>query len=256
MGSNSTQDVTGSTDRPVIETQGLTRRFGAFTAVDSVDLGVTENEIHSIIGPNGAGKTTLFNMLAGSLEPSDGRVRFRGQDITSTPMSERALLGISRAYQITQLFPNLSIEENLRIAAQSRHQKFNPINRTDDRLEEEAFSMLEAVDIDAAPSTEASSLSHGDKKKLEIGMSLITDPDLLLLDEPTSGVSENDSHQVMEFLSDVTEDMTVLLIEHDVDMVLSLSDQVTVLHQGSIIEQGTPDTITESEAVQRAYLRG
>jgi len=240
----------------LLEVEGLTRRFGSFTAVDSVDLSVPDGEFHSIIGPNGAGKTTLFNMLAGSLPPSDGTIHFQGEEITAVDQDERARRGISRAFQITQLFPELSVHENLRLAAQSQDQRFNPLTTTDPSHDERAEEMFSQLDIQGRPTAVARNLSHGDKKKLEIGMALLTDPTLLMLDEPTSGVAEAELPNLLDFLVDVVEDLTVLLIEHDVDPVLELSDRITVLDRGSVIARGTPEEITANETVQDAYMGG
>ncbi|MFB6189134.1 MAG: ABC transporter ATP-binding protein [Halapricum sp.] len=239
-----------------LEAVELTKAFGDFVANEEVSLRVPENEFHAIIGPNGAGKTTLFNMIAGSLRPTSGVVRFDGDDITDRSEHERARLGISRAFQMTQIFGDQTVLENLRLAAQSTDQRLDPLAKPDAAFEERAYSMFEKLGLGATPETTASALSHGDKKKLEIGMSLVTDPDVLLLDEPTSGVSENESQEVTGFLDEFIGETTILMIEHDIDIVLNLSDRITVLHQGSVIARGTPGDITENEAVQKAYLGG
>jgi len=240
---------------PILEVEELTRQFGSLTAVDEVSMAVPTGEIHAVIGPNGAGKTTLFDMIAGSVDPSSGRVWFRDEDLTGTTEDERARRGIVRAFQITQLFLGLPVLENLRLAAQSRAQEFNPFGRKDKSLVERAEAMYERLNFDAGLSVKAGTLSHGDKKKLEIGMSLITDPSLLLLDEPTSGVSEAESQQIIELINNV-KNAAVLLIEHDIDVILGHSDRVTVLHRGEMIANGPPSEITQNEDVQRAYLGG
>ena len=240
---------------PILQTRNLTRSFGELVAVNSVNLEIPENEIHSIIGPNGAGKTTLFNLIAGSMQPTVGEVRFSGGIITSLSEDDRARRGIIRAFQITQLFPSLTTRENLILAAQSIQQDFNPLHKPKSVLRERAEKMFERLAIDATLDTPAEVLSHGDKKKLEIGMSLLTDPELLLLDEPTSGVSQAESTHIVELIEDIS-DVTILLIEHDIDIVLDISDRITVLHQGQVLEVGSPEVITGSEAVQRAYLGG
>lgn len=244
------QDATNK----LLETRNLTRRFDSLVAVDSVELSIPRGEFHSIIGPNGAGKTTLFNMLAGTLSPSEGQIIYNGEDITQTPEHERARYGISRAFQMTQLFPDLSIRENLRLAVQGQEQTFNPFRKTDPDHLKKADRMLSEINIDAEPSHIAKHLSHGDKKKLEIGMALSVDPDLLLLDEPTSGVSQAESRPLMDFLAETSQERTVLLIEHNVDFVLEVSDRVTVLNEGAVISQGTPAEIEEDPAVQNAYM--
>lgn len=241
---------------PILRTEGLTRKFGSLVAVDDVDLAVSSGEIHAIIGPNGAGKTTLFNMIAGTLPPTAGRIFFGGEDLTETSEYERAQRGISRAFQITQIFPDLSVEENLRLAIQGQDQNFNPFASPGADHIERANQTLSEIDLEVEPTVIAETLSHGDRKKLEIGMSLAADPELLLLDEPTSGVAQGESRQLMEFLSEASEGRTVLLIEHNVDLVLELSDRITVLDQGAIISQGSPSEITADERVQEAYMGG
>lgn len=239
---------------PTLATKGLTKRFGSFVAVDQVSMAIPTGEFHSIIGPNGAGKTTLFNMLAGALTPSEGDIMYRGTEITDVSEDQRARMGISRSFQITELFSEFTVHENLRLAAQSQAQDFNPLHTTDPALAERAADVLDMLDLDADAGTIAKTLSHGDKKKLEIGMVLITDPSVLLLDEPTSGISEADVPAVMDLITDATADRTVLLIEHDVDLVLDLSDRITVLNRGAVISRGTPAEIVEDPNVQEAYM--
>lgn len=253
--SNETQEtVTGQTE--ILRTEGLTRRFGELTAVNNVNFSVPEGELRSIIGPNGAGKTTFFNLITGALRPTEGRVRFLGEDITRLSMDARARRGITRAYQITQLFPNLTLRENLRLAIQSQEQDFNPLHERNSAWDRRAEEMFDRLDIEGTLETPVTALSHGEKKKLEIGMSVLTDPAILLLDEPTSGLSHEASDYVIEFLSNVASDYTILLIEHDIDIVLNISDRITVLHQGTILAEGTAEEITGNEQVQKAYLGG
>ncbi len=242
--------------QPLLDVEGLSREFGSLVAVDDVDLQVPRGELHSIIGPNGAGKTTFFNMIAGTLAPTRGSVRFRSEDVTDAPEHERARKGIVRVFQMAQLFPDLTVLENLRLAAQATEQDFNPLAATNDEHARRARNMFDQLAIDAATDSEVSALSHGDKKKLEIGMGLVSEPDLLLLDEPTSGVAAAESQGLMEFIREAGEDLTILLIEHDIDIVLELSDRVTVLDRGSVIARGTPAEITEDERVQDAYMGG
>jgi branched-chain amino acid transport system ATP-binding protein len=225
-------------------------------AVDGVDLSVPEGQLRSIIGPNGAGKTTLFNLITGALRPSAGTISFLGEDVTDLSMDARARKGISRAYQITQVFPNLTVEENLRLAEQAKEQSFNPLARTNPAWDVRAEEMFDRLDIEGDLDDPVSSLSHGEKKKLEVGMSILTEPVILLLDEPTSGLSRDASHHLMAFLGDVAADYTIMLIEHDVDIVLNVSDRITVMHQGRILAEGTPAEISDDEAVQEAYLGG
>lgn len=250
-------DTTHSTEShtdDLLRTENLTRRFGSLVAVDGVDLSIPRREFHSIIGPNGAGKTTLFNMLAGTLPESEGRITFEGTEITGLDDHQRVQRGISRAFQSPQLFLGLSVLENLRLSAQARDQTFNPLRRTDPGHEHKARSMLDRIGFEEDPAQLAKNLSHGNKKKLEIAMTLSVDPELLLLDEPTSGVSEADSESLMEFVAEASANRTVLLIEHNVDLVLEYSDRVTVLDRGEVISQGSPAHISQDEAVQQAYM--
>ena len=249
-------DATSVDRAEVLRTESLTRRFGSLTAVDHVDLIIPEGQLRSIIGPNGAGKTTFFNLVTGALRPSSGSIRFLGKDITDLSMDARARRGIVRAYQITQVFPSLSVKENLRLAIQAQEQDFNPLHKSEETWDRRAAEMFDRLEITGTLESPVSMLSHGEKKKLEVGMSVLTDPDLLLLDEPTSGLSRDASDHVIEFLSDIAEEYTILLIEHDVDMVLSISDRITVLHQGAILAEGSPDEIAGDERVQEAYLGG
>ncbi|WP_136718314.1 ABC transporter ATP-binding protein [Halorientalis salina] len=243
-----------SAEPVLLRTENLTRQFGSLVAVNDVNLSIPRGEFHSIIGPNGAGKTTLFNMLAGTLPESEGRVVFDGDEITGLKDYERVQRGISRAFQTPQLFPGLTVLENLRLAVQAQNQSFNPLKKTDPAHERRAHEVLEQIKFDADPGQATENLSHGNKKKLELLMSLSVDPDLLLLDEPTSGVSHADSESLMEFISKTSRERTVLLIEHNVDLVLEYSDRITVLNRGEVISQGTPSYITDDETVQDAYM--
>ncbi|MXV62168.1 ATP-binding cassette domain-containing protein [Natronorubrum sp. JWXQ-INN-674] len=258
----------------LLSTHGLTKRFGGITAVDAVDFTLEEGELCSVIGPNGAGKTTFFNLLTGVLEPTAGRIEFSPTDpaaygneaedgvvdITDAAPYETALLGLHRSYQITNIFPTVSVLENVRIAVQAHRggdswRFWRNVNAFDDHVTE-AESILQRIGLAAEADRTAENLSHGEKRNLEIGIALAGDPDLLLLDEPTAGVSSEDVGQVTEIIEDVSEDHAVLLIEHNMDVVMGISDRVAVLNQGELIAQDEPETIRESEAVQRAYLGG
>jgi branched-chain amino acid transport system ATP-binding protein len=251
---NDSENNSVYSDTALLDLDGVTKKFGSFTAVNSVDLSVPSKEVHSIIGPNGAGKTTLFNMISGSLPPTAGTIQFNGKEVTEIDQDERARRGISRAFQITQLFSDLTVHENLRLAAQSQAQRFNPLVTPDPIHAERAHKMLEQLDTQVEPSSVIKNLSHGNKKKIEIGMALINNPALLMLDEPTSGVAEAELPVLLEFLVDAIEDTTVLIIEHDVDLVLELSDRITVLDRGEVIASGDSDAIVENDAVQEAYM--
>jgi len=240
----------------LLEIDGVSKHFGELKAVSEVDLSVPSGELHAIIGPNGAGKTTMFNLITGTLRPTYGTVRFDGQDVTGMSLDARTRLGMSRVFQSAEIFPDLSVRENLRLAAQAEEQSFRPFSRTLPEHERRAEEMLEDLVLDVDPDATAANLSHGDKKRLEIGMGLVTEPKCLLLDEPTSGVSEEDSERIIEQLVAMTEDITVILIEHDIDIVMGISDRITVLENGTRIAQGPPSEIRDDEQVQQAYLGG
>lgn len=248
----------------VLETRGLTKAFGGVTAVDDVDIALPGDQLCSVIGPNGAGKTTLFNLLTGVLVPSAGTIHYRSngelRDITDASEYETAQLGMHRSYQITNLFPNVSVLENVRIAVQAHHGRdawrFWRNVRTFDVHYEEAYAILERIGLYEQAERPAATLSHGEKRNLEVGVAMAGEPDVLLLDEPTSGVSSEDVGAVVALLEDVASDHTVLLIEHNMEVVMGISDRVVVLHRGAVIDDGPPAEIRESEAVQRAYLGG
>jgi len=254
--STETVETSEEAESPVLEADGLSKHFGDLKAVDDVDLSIPRGEVHAIIGPNGAGKTTMFNLITGSLRPTYGTVRFNGEDVTGKSLDARTRMGMSRVFQSAEIFPQLSIRENLRLAVQSRAQSYNPFKKTDPEHEREAERLLNKLTFDESPDTEVSNLSHGDKKRLEIGMGLGTEPSCLLLDEPTSGVSQDDSERIIDQLVELTRDITVVLIEHDIDIVMDVSDRITVLDNGERIAQGPPSEIQQNEDVQEAYLGG
>ncbi|MFP8957058.1 ABC transporter ATP-binding protein [Natrialbaceae archaeon A-CW3] len=251
----------------VLWTSNLTKEFGGITAVDGVNFSLEEGELCSVIGPNGAGKTTFFNLLTGVLEPTRGSIEFApasqdGEriDITDAPPHETALLGLHRSYQITNVFPTVSVLENVRVAVQAHRgndswQFWRNVNAFDDHYAE-AESILERIGLAEYADRTAQNLSHGEKRNLEIGIALAGDPDVLLLDEPTAGVSSEDVGQVTTIIEDVADDHAVMLIEHNMDVVMGISDRIAVLNRGELIADGDPETIRESEAVQRAYLGG
>ncbi|MDB9250981.1 ABC transporter ATP-binding protein [Halorubrum ezzemoulense] len=263
----------------LLETEGLTKRFGGITAVDGVDFVLETGELCSIIGPNGAGKTTFFNLLTGVLEPSDGSIRFAPSggrdagaasagadgtgsaiDITTASPDETALAGIHRSYQITNLFPTLSVLENVRVAAQaSRGNDSWKLWRNVTDFEDhyaEATAILERIGLAEEAETVTQNLSHGEKRSLEIGVALAGDPDLLLLDEPTAGVSSEGVDEVVALIEDVAEDHSVMLIEHNMEVVMDISDRIAVLHRGELIADGPPEDVRGDEDVQEAYLGG
>jgi branched-chain amino acid transport system ATP-binding protein len=247
--------------KPILETRGLTISFGGHVAVNEVSLQVPEHKFKSIIGPNGAGKTTFFNLLSGQLKPTKGTVLFKGKDITGLTPPERTRLGIGRSFQITNVFPNLTVLENVRLAVQSqaglRYQLFSHFKKYS-HLEDKAVALLETVLLGGKAASLARNLAHGEKRKLEIAMLLALETDILLLDEPTAGMSLEEVPTILEVIHRIKEkgDRTILLIEHKMDMVLDLSDSLTVLFNGKLLADGSPEEIMNNELVQSAYLGG
>jgi branched-chain amino acid transport system ATP-binding protein len=243
----------------LLETQDLTRSFGGLKAVDGVNLSVRQGHFHSIIGPNGAGKTTLFNLLSGSLKPSRGKVFLRGQDITDLPVYRMAHLGIGRSYQVTNIFPTLTVLENIRLAAQAlgkdNFKLFSSI-LSFKKYEQKALEAIQVVGLEKETNLPALSLNHGAKRKLEVALLLAQDPDLLLLDEPTSGLASEAIPDFMGLIKNihVAKHKTIVLVEHNMNVVMSLSDRISVMHQGQLLAEGTPSEISANKAVQRAYL--
>jgi branched-chain amino acid transport system ATP-binding protein len=247
----------------VLATEGLSKQFGQLVAVDDVGLSIERGEFRSVIGPNGAGKTTLFNLITGALRPTRGVVRFGGQDVTELPPHERVRLGLGRSFQITNVFGGLTVRENVRLAAQSVKQSgFSRLDRllrstrTFDEVNVEAGEVLERIGLAGQGERRAGALAYGDRRRLEIGLVLATDPTVVLLDEPTAGMSVDETKETMELIGDVLADRTLLLIEHDIDLVMNVSDRVTVLHRGEVLTTGTPREVADDESVQEAYLGG
>ncbi len=235
----------------------VTVRFGALVAVDQVSLSFPGGGLHSIIGPNGAGKTTLINVLSGRQQPDEGRVLLGGKDITARPAFQRARLGIGRSFQITKIFPTMSVFENLRLAAQARAFGVQPFWRRVDAyhgLAEAAERIAAEVGLEPMRDRPAEQLSHGDQRALEIGITLMTEPDILLLDEPLAGVGEQEIEQTAALIRRIARGRTVILIEHNIDVVMSVSDRIVVMSQGAVLSIGTPDQIRRDPAVREAYL--
>ena len=245
----------------IIKTESLSISFGGHTAVDSISISVPKNQFTSIIGPNGAGKTTFFNLLSGQLTPTNGRIFFNGEDITMLPPTKRTRKGIGRSFQITNVFPNLTVLENVRLAVQAqvgiRYKMLTHFHRYKD-LEEKALEMLKMVLLESKHEILAKNLAHGEKRKLEIAMLLALNTEVLLLDEPTAGMSLEDVPAILDILYKIKEqgDRTILLIEHKMDMILGLSDSVLVLFNGAVLAFGSPQEIMQNETVQSAYLGG
>jgi branched-chain amino acid transport system ATP-binding protein len=243
----------------ILRTEHVSRSFGGLQAVRDVSIQIERGAFHSIIGPNGAGKTTLFNMLSGALRPTAGQVFLRERDITGMPLHRVAHLGVGRAYQITSLFPNLSVLENVRLAAQAKGGDSFKLWRASGSLRrylERAEQVIALVGLRGREQALASTLAHGDKRKLELALLLAGDPELLLLDEPTAGMA---SSQVPELIAIVEQlrrsgERTIVLVEHRMDVVMAVSDRITVMHQGAVLAEGGPREIAADTRVQQAYL--
>ncbi|NTV65015.1 MAG: ABC transporter ATP-binding protein [Oscillochloris sp.] len=249
----------GALSDTIIQAVGLTRHFGGLRAVDGVDIAVAAGSMHAIIGPNGAGKTTLFNLLSGYLKPTSGRVLLRGRDITRLPLHRIAHLGIGRSFQITNVFPNLTVLENVRLSAQALgHDSLKIWARTADfhGYEDRARHALALVGLAHRAADVAATLPHGDKRRLELAILLAADSELLLLDEPTAGMATEQVPLLLEVLRDIRRNTgkTILLVEHNMGVVMSLSDTITVMHQGRVLAEGSPHEIAANPAVQQAYL--
>jgi branched-chain amino acid transport system ATP-binding protein len=240
----------------LLQTERLTRAFGSLLAVDRVDLSIRRGELRSIIGPNGAGKTTLFRLISGEVAPTGGRIRFDGRDITGLPRHRVARLGIAKSYQITNVFPHLSVLENVRVVAQGPARSFDFWSRAD-RIagaRHRALEILARVRLDRKASLLAAQLSHGEKRHLEIAIALAPDPALLLLDEPTAGMSPEETDETIVLIRELAGGRTVVVVEHKMKVVMKISDRVTVLHQGQVLADGTPDEIRANGRVQQTYL--
>lgn len=243
----------------ILETQDLRKAFGGLVAVDGVSMKVKHNTLHTIIGPNGAGKTTFFNLLSGNYRATSGKVFYKGQDITDQPTHRRAHIGIGRSFQITNVFPNLSVLENVRLAAQAVGKdsfKFWEHYRHFRQYEEQAHAILIQVGLAQQAALPARSLPHGGKRKLELGILLASKPELLLLDEPTAGMAREEIPMLMEVIQGVRDmgDKTIILVEHKMDLVMNVSDRISVMHQGQLLAEGTPAEIAGNPTVQKAYL--
>lgn len=245
----------------IFETQNLTKQFGALVAVDGVSIKVRKNSLHAIIGPNGAGKTTFFNLLSGNIEPTSGKVIFKGQDITHQPVHKTIHYGIGRSFQITNIFPNLTVFENIRLAAQAMgHDNFKFWQNASrfKHYEARTLEVVERVGLKDRLHTLARTLPHGDQRKLELGMILAPDPEVLLLDEPTAGMASEQVPELISLIQDIQKsgDKTVMLVEHNMNVVMSVSDQITVMHLGQVLAEGNPSEIAANKEVQTAYLGG
>jgi branched-chain amino acid transport system ATP-binding protein len=241
----------------LLRIEGVTKRFGGVIASDDVTLAVTKGELHAIIGPNGAGKTTLIGQLAGELAPDAGRIHFDGQDITGQPVHGRSLMGLARSFQITSLFPHFTALENVALAVQAHagHSfRFWRNARTLSELRDPARAALERVGLAHRAGALCASMSHGEHRQLELAMALATGPRMLLLDEPMAGLGPDESARMVQTLRELKRELTILLIEHDMEAVFALADRITVLVYGRVIASGDPASIRANAEVRQAYL--
>jgi len=243
----------------ILTTQGLSKDFGGLRAVDSVTLDLEQGKLTSVIGPNGAGKTTLFNLITGLIKPDSGQISFQGEDITHQPIHRIIKMGISRSFQILNLFNELTLFENVWLGVQAQQGHGPEVFSDPDKfksVKEETARIIREIGLSGKEESPVKLLSYGDRRILEITISLTAKPSLLLLDEPTSGLVSEDRKRISEFMKMLSSQLTLIVVEHDMDVVLSISDHIVVMHQGKILAQGTPDEIRGNEKVQEAYLGG
>jgi branched-chain amino acid transport system ATP-binding protein len=245
----------------ILQTNGLSKNFGGLKAVVDVSLGIKEHAVHSILGPNGAGKTTLFNLITGSIAPAAGTVHFDGKEITGWSPDKLATIGVVRTFQRTSIFRHLSVLENVSLAIRSRrglNYKIRVSREVDESVHEEALKCLHDVGLDKRDGVMADKLAHGYQRALDIAIGLALKPKLILMDEPLAGMSRGDRESIAQLVLKLRNDMglTIVIVEHDVGMVMKLSDTITVMQHGRIIAQGAPDAIREDENVKKAYLHG
>jgi len=243
----------------ILATDGLIKNFGGLRAIDSVSLQFEEGKLTSVIGPNGAGKTTFFNLLTGLIKPDFGKIIFKGEDITKLPIHGIVRKGISRSFQIINLFNEMTLFENVWLGVQAQQGHGAELFADSDgfrSIRDETVRVIEETGLTGKEETPVKLLSYGDRRILEITLSLTAKPSLLLLDEPTSGLVSDDRKRISKFMKELSSRLTLVVVEHDMDIVLSISDHIVVMHQGKVLAQGTPDEIRRSDQVQEAYLGG
>jgi branched-chain amino acid transport system ATP-binding protein len=241
---------------PILEVENVTKRFGNFVALNQVSVAFQPGKLTAIIGPNGAGKSTFFNVVSGLFAPTEGRIRFQGRDITGLAQHEFARIGIAKSFQITNVFKQLSAHENVRVAAQMRASRFALLRPRDSMkaLIEQADALLERVGLAALRNKTAADLAHGQQRALEIAMALASDPLLLLMDEPTAGMSPEETVVMMRLIVELSQERTLVLVEHKMKLVMGLCERLIVLHHGEFLAEGTPDEIRNNSDVRRVYL--
>ncbi len=241
---------------PILEVENVTKRFGNFVALNQVSVAFQPGKLTAIIGPNGAGKSTFFHVVSGLFAPTEGRIRFQGRDITGLAQHEFARIGIAKSFQITNVFKQLSAHENVRVAAQMRASRFALLRPRDSMkaLIEQADALLERVGLAALRNKTAADLAHGQQRALEIAMALASDPLLLLMDEPTAGMSPEETVVMMRLIVELSQERTLVLVEHKMKLVMGLCERLIVLHHGEFLAEGTPDEIRNNSDVRRVYL--
>ena len=241
----------------ILEVIDLSKRFGDLRAVDRFSLSIAEGSRHAIIGPNGAGKTTLFNLLSGRFKPTLGQILFQGRDITGMPPYRISRLGMARSFQIINVFPLLSVFDNVHAVLMSKnHIRYNFVRNLMKwkRLIAETDSLLEQIGLSEKREEQAGFLSYGEQRRLEVGLTIASDPELILLDEPTAGMSMDETRQTIKLIDRVTRGKTLVIIEHDMEVIFSLADRITVMQYGKAVTTGTPEEIRKDERVKEAYL--
>jgi branched-chain amino acid transport system ATP-binding protein len=247
----------------LLRVDGLTKEFGGLTAVDGVTFGVESGETRAVIGPNGAGKSTLINCVTGLLRPTAGVVEFDGRDITDAPPHETVQAGMSKSFQTVSLFPSMTVAQNVEIAALAAENgsfSLDLLRRRDrmDGVHDIVDRMLDAVDLTGERDVEAESLPYGDKRRLEIGVALASEPEMLFMDEPTAGMSPDETADTVDLVEELRDDLglTILIVEHDMEIIFRVADRIVVLNRGAVIADGTPETVQGNPDVQEAYLGG
>jgi branched-chain amino acid transport system ATP-binding protein len=254
---NAAHSFDGPVSASILRTEDLTVRFGGLNALNQVNFELAREEIRAVIGPNGAGKSTFFNCLTGVRRPSSGRILFDGDDITGLSPDRISHRGIARSYQITNILPNATALENVRVAAQSRRHGWSLLahHRAYRDILEKAEAVLAAVGLSSKAYELAANLSHGEQRNLEVGIALATEPRLLCLDEPTAGMSATETHDTMALVRSIANNLTILIVEHDMQVVMELAQRITVLHHGEILAEGTPSEIQQNPKVLEVYLK-
>ena len=249
------------TEKPsfILETRNLIKHFGGLTVANGINFSMPLGELRCLIGPNGAGKTTFFNLLTGVIRPSRGDIFFLGKKITNIPIHKIARLGISRAYQVPNIYEGQTVFENIRIAFQQKCETFNPFtsSRKLDDLNDKVSEILDRFSLYSKRDIHASKLAHGEKKRLELGIALACEPKLLLLDEPSAGLTTAETEEIIPVINDISsQKVSILIIEHDMKLVKQIASSITVLHHGDILVEGSSDEIEANEDVRRVYLGG